>query len=101
MEKHHSYIMPCGLLLAALGFIRYHIGRRRLQGHRRLATVSDLRQVHPNGYRGKDHLFYRDIMPLGRPVFTRSRRFQLLKILTIMKTKFLNRLQVHPSRAPC
>ena len=30
MEKHHAYIMPCGLLLVALGlFIRYHIGRRR------------------------------------------------------------------------
>ncbi|MES2113201.1 MAG: hypothetical protein V4577_30905 [Bacteroidota bacterium] len=30
MEKHHSYTVPCGLLLLALGlFIRYNIGRRR------------------------------------------------------------------------
>jgi hypothetical protein len=30
MEKHHSYTVPCGLLLVAIGsFIRYHIGRRR------------------------------------------------------------------------
>jgi hypothetical protein len=30
MEKHHSYTLPCGLLLVAIGlFVRYHIGRRR------------------------------------------------------------------------
>ena len=30
MEKDHSYTLPCGLLLIAIGlFIRYHIGRRR------------------------------------------------------------------------
>lgn len=30
MEKHHSYSLPVGLLLLALGlFIRYQIGRRR------------------------------------------------------------------------
>jgi hypothetical protein len=30
MEKHHAYMIPCGLLLVVLGlFIRYHIGRRR------------------------------------------------------------------------
>jgi len=30
MEKHHSYAMPCGLLLTALGLtVHYHIGRRR------------------------------------------------------------------------
>jgi len=30
MKTHHSYIIPCGLLLVVIGlFIRYHIGRRR------------------------------------------------------------------------
>jgi hypothetical protein len=30
MKAHHSYIVPCGLALLAIGlFIRYHMDRRR------------------------------------------------------------------------
>ena len=43
MEKDHSYTLPCGLLLIAIGlFIRYHIGRRRF--NRR--GIGGLQQFH-------------------------------------------------------